>query len=433
MKAAVIGTIMPWSGGVSEVPDGWIVCDGTTPDAKDYPLLVQVIGDTYNQGTSNLGGAFPAYTGQFVLPDLVAGKTLMDIEGSYFNAISGTGDPIDSDPDARPIIEPFIGENTDNGIPSVFNDVRTDVEFTLNDRNGYTGSITGNTIIDGTGEKLVFIAGRKLGNQHIRPHAHPGVYDTLQNADPTKPGLGVVPYDNITMKYTYASFDRRDLPNIFNSNEFDEARFSLRWFKNATAETETIELLDSTIWGQISSYSGAGAGLPGRTIMEVLSEDPADQDFGPRGVTKSSITDKDEFISDKVRTGRPYGGMRSGDVIPYGSYGSNYTIPVGQRNYSPAPDAGGDPAGAWSVNYGTFVSNIGSALDWQSTDIQAHSHDPISIFYDQASLKPQSRLTADVNIPVTTILDNVSNVGALEISMNTSQPSLTVLYIIRAY
>ncbi len=54
MKAAVIGTIMPWSGGISEVPDGWIVCDGTTPDAKDYPLLVQVIGDTYNQGTSNL-------------------------------------------------------------------------------------------------------------------------------------------------------------------------------------------------------------------------------------------------------------------------------------------------------------------------------------------------------------------------------------------
>ena len=62
-----------------------------------------------------------------------------------------------------------------------------------------------------------------------------------------------------------------------------------------------------------------------------------------------------------------------------------------------------------------------------------HSHDPFSVIFDQNSLKPQSRLTADVNIPVTTVLDNVSNVGALEISMNTSQPSLTIVYIIRAY
>ena len=50
MKAAVIGTIMPWSGPLSEVPDGWIICDGTQQDGKDYPLLVQVIGDTYNTG-----------------------------------------------------------------------------------------------------------------------------------------------------------------------------------------------------------------------------------------------------------------------------------------------------------------------------------------------------------------------------------------------
>jgi microcystin-dependent protein len=48
MKGAVIGTIMPWSGSLSEIPKGWIVCDGSQPEAKDYPLLVQAIGDTYN-------------------------------------------------------------------------------------------------------------------------------------------------------------------------------------------------------------------------------------------------------------------------------------------------------------------------------------------------------------------------------------------------
>ena len=423
MKAAVIGTIMPWSGGISEIPDGWIVCDGTTPDAKDYPLLVQVIGDTYNQGTSNLGGAFPAYTGQFVLPDLAAGKTMMDIEGSYFDAVQGTGDPIDSDPDARPIIEPFIGENTDNGVPSVFNDVRTDVEFTLNTRSGYGGAISGNTIVDGTGEKAIFIAGRKLGHQHMRAHAHPGVYDTLLNSDPTKPGLGVVPYDNITGSFNWASYDERFIPNLFSSDEFDYARVGLSWWKEKEQSQYptpgTIELLDATMWSQIGSYSGAGTGLPGRTMMKVIGDSPP-LNISPIGVTDSSICIQSEFVYDNQGVD---GGMQGGDIIPYGSFGTNYTIPAGYRNFY--PDA--RPAG----NFGTFVSNIGD--DWLDSSIEAHAHDPIAVFYDQGSLKPQSRLIADVNIPVTTVLDNVSNVGALEISMNTSQPSLTVLYIIRAY
>jgi len=425
MKAAVIGTIMPWTGALSEVPKGWIVCDGTSPDASDYPLLVQVIGDTYNQGTSNLGGAFPAYTGQFVLPDLASGKTMMDIEGSYFAAGTGTGDAIDSDPDARPIIEPFIGDNTDNGVPSVFNDVRTDVEFTLNDRSGYGGAISGNTIIDGEGERSIYIAGRKLGHQHIRAHAHPGLYETLRNSEPTKPGLGVVPYDNITASFNYASMDDRQLFFGITGGDFevDKLRLSLTWWKEKQEDQPgVVELLDETIWGQIGSYTGAGAGLPGRTIMGVVGDSPP-LNLSPIGVTDSSIAIRSEFTYDNIGVPPGDGGMSPGDVIPYGQFGSNITIPPGMRNYYPDARDGG--------NFGTFVSNAGD--DWLDNSIEAHAHDPIVVFYDQGSLKPQSRLIPDVNIPVTTVLDNVSNVGALEISMNTSQPSLTILYIIRAY
>jgi len=63
----------------------------------------------------------------------------------------------------------------------------------------------------------------------------------------------------------------------------------------------------------------------------------------------------------------------------------------------------------------------------------AHVHDPFSLIYNQNSLKPQPRLEATFNVPGTTELDNVSNAGALEIVMNTSQPSVTCVYIIRAY
>ena len=67
---------MSWSGPLSEIPDGWIICNGASVNAADYPLLVQAIGDTYNSGNSNVGGSgFPNYTGQIVLPDLLGRLT----------------------------------------------------------------------------------------------------------------------------------------------------------------------------------------------------------------------------------------------------------------------------------------------------------------------------------------------------------------------
>ena len=133
-KAAAIGTIMPWTGAISEIPKGWVFCNGQTVEAISYPLLVQSIGDTYNAGTSTLGGSFPNYTGGIVLPNL-NGKALMDIEEEYFASIAsgGTGRDADTNTEARSIISPYIGENSDNSIPVIFNDVYTDVIFTLND------------------------------------------------------------------------------------------------------------------------------------------------------------------------------------------------------------------------------------------------------------------------------------------------------------
>ena len=50
MRAAKIGTIMPWGGDggtgflASNIPKGWIVCTGQTLAASDYPLLASVLG-----------------------------------------------------------------------------------------------------------------------------------------------------------------------------------------------------------------------------------------------------------------------------------------------------------------------------------------------------------------------------------------------------
>lgn len=403
-KAAVIGTIMPWSGPLSNIPDGWIICDGSTKNAKDYPLLVQAIGDTYNAGVSNLGGSFPNYLGEFLLPDL-NDRMLMDIEESYFAnvGLGGTGKPIDTDADARSIISPFIGDNTDNGSPVVFTNVYTDVVFTLNDRYGYLGSISGNTIIPGEGEKTVYIGGRKLGVTHVRAHGHSGSYETLANSDPERPGKGVVPYENIDMKFTYYATDTTGIiPDLFDQNGF-QIDLKLRIYADN--------------WSDVEDKNGFGNGIPGRTIARVHAEKPP-INIRPKNVMRTPI-------SNDLRTSR----LQSEAIVPYGQNGGNLQIPAGFRNYYPDyPTV--EP-------FGTLVSNTagGDATGgWLQGDLIAHGHDPISVTYSQGSLKPQSRLTvSDAYVPSTTVLDNATNVGALQIDMNTLQPSLTCIYIIRAY
>jgi hypothetical protein len=396
-KAAVIGTIMPWTGGLGAIPDGWIICDGTTKNARDYPLLVQAIGDTYNAGASNLGGSFPNYSGEFVLPDL-NNRMLLDIEEEYFGPenTGGTGKSIDSDPDARSIIAPFIGDNVDNGIPVVFNNVYTDVIFTLNDRDGYSGRIKGNTIVPGEGEKTIYFGGRKLGTSHIRSHSHSGSYETLANADPTRPGKGVVPYENVTTRFNIATYD--DEPNIIGTPDTGN---TIRFTYNLSAND----------WGAVENISGFGSGIAGRTVARVRTEIPP-VNLTPQRVQYSPIKDN----LDNPR-------LDPGATIEYAIGGSTLEVPGGLRNYYPdVPGVG---------NFGTLVSN--RADTWDDTNLIPHTHDSIDVTFDTASLKPASSLVGSASIPGTTVLDNGSNVAAFQIDMNTTQPSLTCVYIIRAY
>lgn len=396
-KAAAIGTIMPWSGSLGTIPKGWIPCDGQTEVASNYPLLVQAIADTYNAGTSNLGGSFPMYTGNIVLPNL-NGKTLMDIEPSYFGTgSSSTGKLAEADSDAGPLISPFIGENQGIGIPTVFNDVYTDVIFTLNDRQGYQGKITGNTMIPGDGFKTVYIGPRKLGRNHIRGHNHSGSYETIDVNNFLKPGIGVIPYDDIT--YTKTLF-------VNDGNA-----------QGSTYDGSLALSLTSTQSGVTPNSSGFGQGQFGRIVAAVVGETPP-VNLSPQYVVRSPLG---------VKLNKPFlgPGGSGGSSVPYGFGGANVTIPPGYRNFYPDSDP-------TTRSFGTLVSP--PTQDFTGTSsVLAHTHDEIEVVFDTNTLKPQSSITAEVNIPVTTVPVNTPNIGALQINFNTSQPSLTCLYIIRAY
>lgn len=412
MKAAVIGTIMAWTGGLSSIPDGWVICDGATLQAKKYPLLVQAIGDTYNANASNLGGSFPNYTGNFVLPNLTDGRMLMDIETDYFAGGNNTrNSPIDLDTDAANLIQPYIGDNIDNGVPTVFsgaNSLKTDVVFTLNQRSGYGGAISGNTIIDGVGEKTVYVGGRKLGHDHIRPHTHPGQQESIGVFDNTRPGAGVVPWDKIEMRWAYRTWNNYEGGRV-SFGGVDELITVYQWYYSDT----DIALINADTMSSLGNINGFGGGTDGRTIGRVNSENPPIN------------------LSAQVCTARPTASLaqwqhtqlNSEDTINYAQGGGTLSVPSGYRNYYyDSPGSG---------NYGTLTSNNENGFD--DPNLLAHGHDPFQIVYTQGTLKPNSRLTANANIPLQTTLDNAINVGALEITMNTRQPSLTCVYIIRAY
>lgn len=134
-RALPIGSSQPWGGNVSEIPNGWLLCNGAELEASDYPLLARILRDTY--GGTNFTGNFPNYSGTFRLPQ-TNNKSLADISTSYFGVYDSTTgiipSPIDN-PDALTIVQEFLGDSVpgfepgDLGPPNVVN-AKTDLNFT---------------------------------------------------------------------------------------------------------------------------------------------------------------------------------------------------------------------------------------------------------------------------------------------------------------
>ena len=430
-RAAVIGTIIPWTGPIGTIPNGWIICDGQKLLARDFPLLAQAIGDTYNSGLSDFSGNFPGYSGSITIPDL-NNRVLMDIEDSYFTnvALGGTGKTIDTDPDARALLSPLIGDNVDNGATTIFTDVFIDVVFTLNDRTGYSGKITGNTFTPGEGARTLYFGPRKLGHQHIPRHNHTGTYETISLASATTPGIGVVPYGDVIYTLYFQVTDKGPGSNTGDYWYFGWSSANTPYDPEGTTNQRPGVLLGREVWSpatQNASYSqrywptasdphyqtGFGAGPAGRIVAKVLTEAPP-VNLIPRFVLYSPI---DTDFKD------PY--LDSGRQVQYGLNGDVITIPPGYRNFY---NSGGPTRK-------TFMSH--PAYNFTSDDpldrIEPHTHDEFDVVYDGTALRARSSITTDVNIPATTVPDNVSNRNALQIDFNISQPGLTCLYIIRAY
>lgn len=443
-RAAVVGTIMPWTGGLSKIPAGWILCSGGVVDAADYPLLTQAVGNTYDALGGSITGNFPNYTGTIKLPDLNE-KALMDIETSYFapRVSGGTGRDADIDPDALTIMSPIIGDNEDNGITTIFTNVSIDVIFNINadDRTGYVGKIVGNTKEDGEGTATVYTGPRKLGRKHVKRHNHSGSYRTLDNTIPTKPGDGVAGYENIAYTLYHSHVDNEPGPNQGDTYYFG-------WSGDSGSDG-SVSVVDAapglaagsysggnTPTGQELQYmftwpanagdvvSGANGGTSGVVVAHVRSENPP-VNLKPLVVTGSPISS--QFVTTNIKTNGPF--LDSNESVPAGGRSQSFNIPEGTKNYYELNQSASQLRETMMSHTGTrFVANS-SDIDY----IEAHDHGEFDVLFNSIGLRPKSSIITEVNLPGTVNVDNTQNERALQIDMNISQPTLSCIYIIRAY
>ena len=389
-KGAAIGTIMPWGGGITSIPKGWIVCDGQNEDAAAYPLLAQTIGDTYNSGTSSFGGDFPSYTGTIKMPNL-NDKALMDFETDYFvGGNSPTGRNADEDTDAKLLLSTKIGTHESQSVVTAFTNVFTDVVFTLpeDDETGYAGRIIGNTKIDGDAFKSVYIAARKLGRKHVDRHAHPGSYPTLQMTSTTTPGLGVIPFGDVEYTIRFHAIDNswgggtgdtyywgwtddtvgaNQWPGTYNSGDgnynywYDTAskftapgisvgdKYSLPsqsdaadWFPSSApgaaynagsgsygSDDHLYQLWWPDDTHTDTSYVGLNNGSSGVVLAKVESTPPP-YDLTPVGITDSPISPKLFAITPDHPDGPR---LDDATMYKFGLYGAQDRLPGGFRNY----------------------------------------------------------------------------------------------------
>ena len=191
MRAAKIGTIMPWGGDggngflASNIPKGWIVCKGDTLTASDYPLLASVIGDTYGGDMTdgqNNHYEFPyiGTAGTFRLPQL-SNSCMMDLEPANLqDAKYQRGQS-----DANTVLGTLVADYGETNPVATTYEATSDIDFTLNLAGNLYFKFTAMVLSSPDFLETIYTLNRKLGLNHTPSHSHS---DSLQSINPSATG-----------------------------------------------------------------------------------------------------------------------------------------------------------------------------------------------------------------------------------------------------
>jgi len=431
MKAAAIGTIMPWTGEISTIPNGWKSCNGDSIKCADYPLLARVIRDTYggtNVDFSNANFIFPytGYNNAFVnLPNLNQ-RGIADIDYNYFGANApGPQDTLI----ARNIVDDYIGTssviNANLALVDNFQAI-TDVNFTLG-TTAMTGNVSGQTLLPGQGSKTVYVMPRKLGRNHFPSHTHPTALETIITNDQGTPGLGPGIYEVDSISIT-ASFYGSIYGDLFYNTDTD--------------------------WDEPSNPFSNG---PGRYILASMNGGDLMNEYKPYTTQTQWHGIKEWFTNSLKSKGRTSTGtilnssariwdgwIETGDALPFGD---NATA-IGTPNFDPGPGTiggvsvpGSDLQSLGAGGDGHPVLFDHSARSFTTNDpnsvpnnhIFAHQHEDFEVKFVQQSLRIDDTVPVDVSTGGADPLTPNNIPSAFVIDWQVQTASVSTLYLIRAY
>ena len=173
-KGIPVGSIIPWAGNITDVPRGWLPCNGNQNyRVQDYPLLYLAIGNAYG-GTVDISFRLPRLNTSITTP--------VDMFRGHFFYLNSLGEPQFNDahkPEKTNITEDEfwktvgLSENGNKPSTTQTNWVSTiDVTGEQVNVTDLIANYANITFLPGEVIQNVFIAGRKLGDEHITVHSH---------------------------------------------------------------------------------------------------------------------------------------------------------------------------------------------------------------------------------------------------------------------
>lgn len=150
------GTILPFAGEYTEVPKGWLLCDGLEYEKTTYPDLYLAIKSAWGENGS-----------KFRVPDL---------RGVFLRGVNGSRTGTYADPDAGSRPAPYTGGNTNNSVGSfqedVFSEHHHDIPYCVYDKNTWATAAINRPLVDDTGPRHEVYSGQttaNIGGTETRP------------------------------------------------------------------------------------------------------------------------------------------------------------------------------------------------------------------------------------------------------------------------
>jgi hypothetical protein len=382
LKGTAIGTITGWSGDIGSVPSGWTLCNGNSLQVSDYPELFAVIGYQY-------GGSGES----FVTPKLLD-RAIVDYHPTHSN-IPGIG--LNNDFISR------MGVDTANSTSGATSNI--DLYVNLDPVNNLVGRVTDIGINPSGYTDDISVVPRVLGDHHIASHSH------------TSQTTSALP----TLEYG-EECQNNDITNC--------GVFELLTYGRCQDDCDHLVYWPSEDSGNLtwsSIVTPSGAANPNSMGISIRAGNPFDINSAPVNGWPSSYI-RGQFTLQNTPN-KNY--MIPGDDTLQNGANANGTHPYPVHLNHAGVNFGGTPARN-NANTGNAVVPGGSQTP--NFAFGGHDHPTLPYSITLGNIKaPNVLLTNNMSTGSVTPLNSaVQDIASVRID-NINTPSLSVIYIIRAY